>query len=316
MYEHFYGLTCKPFSISPDPRFLYWSQGHRYAYSMLQYGLANNVGITVITGSVGCGKTTLINRLLAGQIEHCTIGTLSTLHGKIDSLSRWILKAFDQPYKDQDEVSLMDSIETFLLDRHKAGQRCVLVIDEAQNLGVGLLEQLRMIGNFTRNHEQLLQLILVGQPQLRELLRRPELVQFAQRVSSDFHLKPLSLNECRAYVERRLEHAGARRPLFTETAVRQVHTVTGGVPRLVNILCDTALVYAYSMDRQVVTERIVSQVVSDKKENGVIEFSGELSADPVSAEVAGLETTSGKPALVVNDPKVAELLLSKLADME
>lgn len=314
MYESFYGLSKKPFSITPDPAFLFWSPGHRFAYSMLQYGLTNGAGITVVTGSIGCGKTTLLNNLLSSNLQNFTIGTLSTLHGEIDSLSLWVLKAFGQPTHEGSEVDLMGRLEHFLLQQYDNKKRCVLIIDEAQNLSIPLLEQLRVISNYTRNHQSLLQLILVGQPQLKDLLSRPDMVQFVQRVSADFHLKPFSPSEVETYIARRLEVASCTKPLFTKKAIDLIAKTTGGVPRLINVLCDTALIYGYSMSESKIDDKLVNQVIADKKEYGVFELTSDLSVDPKLEDSVPeiLKDNEEKPALVVNDPELAKMLLANL----
>lgn len=311
MYESFYGLTKKPFSITPDPSFLYWSAAHRFAYSMLQYGLTNGSPITVITGSIGCGKTTLLNNLLKSNLSSFTVGTLSTLHGTIDSLTMWVLKAFDQPNSETNEVALMGRLEQFLVSQANMNKRCVLIIDEAQNLSVAALEQLRVISNYTRNHQPLLQLILVGQPQLKDLLSRPDMVQFVQRVSADFHLKPFTPEEVKTYISRRLEVAGCTKLLFTKSAINLIAETTGGVPRLINVLCDASLIYGYSMSENIVSEKLVAQVISDKREYGVFEMSPDLSKDPKDMR-HDVQDQQDKPALVINDPELAKALLSQM----
>lgn len=355
MYEEFYGLSRKPFSITPDPSFIYWGRGHRLAFTMLQYGVLNQAGITVITGSIGCGKTTLIERLLAQLDGTITVGTLTTLHDRVTDLLAFVLMAFGEPFEDMSEVAKLAALEDFLEHEHEEGRRCILIVDEAQNLGVALLEQLRTLSNFTRDGEPLLQLILVGQPQLRDLLRDPRMVQFVQRVSSDYHIKPLAEGDVSQYIEKRLSIAGRNAPLFDESAVARIYEVTGGVPRLINLLCDTALVYGFSSEKEMIDAEIINEVVADKGKYGVFSYTEDLVRDPVGARAAGqaqqdlddfdrnrqglpspsyddgrrqrttrrqapLElgrTKAGsdgedKPALVINDPELARLLIEKL----
>jgi type II secretory pathway predicted ATPase ExeA len=271
MYEAFYELTEKPFSIQPDPAFLYFGQRHSLAYTMLEYGVEHRAGFTVITGEVGCGKTTLIRQLLDNLDEDVTIGLISNTQNEIGELLKWVLLSFDQPYDSTDKVALFDQLQRFLIDEYGKGRRTVLIIDEAQNLAGSTLEELRMLSNINADKHQLLQLVLVGQPQLKQLLRRPELEQFAQRVSVDFHIAPLAAGEVADYIEHRLAVAGRESPLFDKTAVCRIAEATRGVPRKINILCDTALVYGFSLEAGMITSEIVEEVLKDKAQYGVFD---------------------------------------------
>jgi len=274
MYEAFYGLTEKPFSILPDPEFIYWGRAHSMASAMLEYSILNQAGFTVITGEVGSGKTTLIQYLLRTVPEDIRVGVISNTSDQVDQLLQWVLLAFDQPYAADSTVAQFDQLQRFLRACYSAGQRCALIIDEAQNLGTVALEQLRMLSNINTGKHQLLQLILVGQPELKGLLQRPELRQFAQRISSDFHLRRLSLRETVAYIDHRMALAGQRTPLFTEAAIEAIHRVSEGTPRIINILCDTALVYGFSSGAREISKEIVDQVIEDKRNFGIFDTSG------------------------------------------
>ena len=195
MYEAFYGLTEKPFSLLPDPGFLFLGRQHSMAFSMLEYGMLNRAGFTVITGDIGCGKTTLIRHLLNQLDEGVNVGLISNAHEQIDELLRWVLLAFRLDYKANMQIELFDTFTKFLIDQYAKGRRTVLIVDEAQNLRANTLEELRMLSNINADKDLLLQLVLVGQPALRRLLRQPELAQFAQRVLVDFHIQPLSEKE-------------------------------------------------------------------------------------------------------------------------
>lgn len=264
IYTEFFGLRERPFSLVPDPDFIYWSQAHAWAFSMLEYGLMTRAPITLITGEVGVGKTTLLHHLLRSVTEDLRIGLVSNAHGDRAELLRWVLLAFDLPAPPGDTyVDLFARFQTFLIDEYAAGRRVILIFDEAQNLGPESLEELRMFTNINSNKDELLQLILVGQPELRDIVRRPELRQFAQRVSSAYHLTAMDRETVRGYVTHRLEAAGGAGDLFTNAAVALIHEVTGGVPRLVNQICDFAMVYAYSRNILKVTETTVQQVLDD-----------------------------------------------------
>jgi len=269
MYESYYGLTSKPFSIVPDPRFIYWAGPHSMAFAMLEYGIVNHAGFTVITGEIGSGKTTLLRHLLGQLPGDINIGMVANTQGDRGDLLQWILMAFDQDFEGASYVGLYRRFEAFLADNQAIGRRNVLVIDEAQNLGVKALEELRMLSNANTHDRELLQIVLSGQPQLKSLLSRPELAQFAQRVSSDFHLGLLPRSEVARYIHHRLAVAGARRHLFSEDALATIAFSTRGTPRLINILCDTALMYGFGADCDMVTAEIVERVLDDKREFGV-----------------------------------------------
>jgi general secretion pathway protein A len=183
MYEAFYQLREKPFAILPDPGYLYFGERHTLAYTVLEYGVVHGAGFTVITGEVGCGKTTLIRHLLDSIEQDVTVGLVSNTRQDIGELLKWV---FDQPCDANDKVALFDQLQRFLINEYAQGRRTVLIIDEAQNLGINTLEELRMLSNINADRDQLWQMVLVGQPQLKHLLSRPELEQFAQRVSADF----------------------------------------------------------------------------------------------------------------------------------
>jgi len=270
MYETFYGLREKPFTILPDPNLIYWGTNHRLAFAMLEFGVMNNAGFTVITGGIGCGKTTLVHYLLSRLDRRVTVGLISnTPRG--EGLLTWVLMALNQPFEGS-YPTLFQRFQQFIHDQHSRGQHVLLIIDEAQNLGLETLEELRMLSNINVGKAQLMQLILVGQPQLMEMLRTPQLLQFAQRVSSDFHLKPLGLPEVSEYIHYRTAAGGARRQLFTDPACRLIAEASQGVPRTINILCDTALVYGFSESAPAITAGHVAAVIQDKHEFGVLTF--------------------------------------------
>ncbi|WP_370693046.1 ExeA family protein [Pseudotabrizicola sp.] len=264
IYTEFFGLKERPFSLVPDPDFLYWSKPHARAFSMLEYGILTRAPITLITGEVGAGKTTLLHHLLKTVSEDVRIGLVSNAHGDRGELLRWVLLALDQPaLPGETYVDLFGRFQQYLIDEYAAGKRVILIFDEAQNLSRESLEELRMFTNINANKDELLQLVLVGQPELRDIVRRADLRQFAQRVSAAFHLPAMDAQTVRAYIRHRLEVAGGAPDIFSLPAADLVHDASGGVPRLVNQLCDFAMVYAYTKNTLKVTRLTVQQVLDD-----------------------------------------------------
>lgn len=271
MYEAFYGLREKPFSILPDPDLIYWCQNHRLAFAMLEFGVMNSAGFTVITGEIGCGKTTLVRYLLRKLDDHVTACVISNTPRSQDGLLPWLLMSLDQPFEGS-YPALFKQFQRFLHDQFSRGRRTILIVDEAQNLGIEALEELRMLSNVNTDKQQLLQIILVGQPQLKDLLRAPELLQFAQRISSDFHLRPLSAGEVIEYIDFRLRAVESQSELFTEGACKIIAETSHGIPRTINILCDTALVYGFAAGAKMITADIVEKVIQNKAQFGVLPF--------------------------------------------
>jgi len=275
MYESYYGFREKPFSLLPDPSFIFPSKKHRLAQAMLEYGLMNQAGFTVITGEIGSGKTTLVRQLLS-QIaldQNISVGLVSNTHRSFGELMQWVLLAFDLDYHNKSKVEMYQIFSEFMKREYELGHRTVLIIDEAQNLSPDALEELRMLSNINADKDQYLQLVLIGQPGLKDLLRRPELEQFAQRIAIDFHLQTLDLQETCEYIRHRLVVAGGDPNLFEATACVAVHFYTRGTPRLINVLCDTALVCAFAEQREKVDADLIHDVVRDKHVGGILPVS-------------------------------------------
>jgi len=264
LYNENFGFTERPFSLLPDPDFLFWSPAHSKAYSILEYGLMTRAPLTVVTGEVGTGKTTLVRKLLEGLEDDITIGLISNAQGGRGDLLRWVLNSLDErTTPDQDYVSLFQQFQDFVVERYAEGRRVVLVIDEAQNLPTELLEELRMLTNINAGKDELLQLILVGQPELRMMISRPDLRQFAQRVSASYHIDPMDLKTTRDYIRHRLIHVSGTGQEFSPAAMRMIHESANGIPRIVNKMCDLALVYAASSDRHQVGLPTVKELIRD-----------------------------------------------------
>jgi general secretion pathway protein A len=275
MYEAFYGLKEKPFSILPDPDLIYWGRMHSMAFTMLEFGVMNNAGFTVITGEIGSGKTTLVRHLLKMLNPNMTTGLISNSPQGREELLQWILMALGQPFEGN-YAKLFKQLDDFLHGQFASRRRTILIIDEAQNLESEALEHLRMLSNINADKYQILQLILVGQPQLRDLLLDPKLHQFAQRISSDFHLKSLDENEVVKYIDFRLGAVGAKTHLFSEQACSEIAGASGGVPRMINILCDTALVYGFASGQKTISQTIVKEVIADKQQFSIFPVQGRL----------------------------------------
>lgn len=282
MYQEFYGLKECPFNLLPDPDYLYMCSQYRQALSMLEYGMMKD-GFTVITGEIGAGKTTLIRRLLEKDHNLYTIGLLNnTVVYESKELLKWICFSFGIEYEDTSQVGLYEQLTKFLIKEYREGRQCVMIIDEAHKLSVELLEQVRMISNLNYGKHLLIQFILIGQPELRGVIRRPELHQFAQRISVDYHLNRLSEEDTHAYISHRLTVAGGDAGIFDDDSKSLVWKASGGMPRLINVLCDTALVYGFAVEAKTITSDIVSQVIADK-EQGLSPLS-DITGNPDSLE--------------------------------
>ncbi|HIP53343.1 MAG TPA: AAA family ATPase [Chromatiales bacterium] len=266
MYEEFYGLKEKPFSLTPDPEFLFLSTKHKHALTLLEYGLENQAGFTVITGHIGSGKTTLARKLLQEMQQDVTVGLVSNSQCEsFEELMQWILFAFGLDFGNKSKVELYQVFSDFLISEYAKKKRTVLIIDEAQHLGEAMLEELRMLSNINADKHQVLQLILIGQPELWELLHNPRLEQFVQRIAVDYHLEPLDQDEVREYIQHRLMVAGGAPDIFDEEVYEVIWRHTNGVPRLINLICDTALVYGFGDQKKHIDEELVRDVIRDKR---------------------------------------------------
>jgi general secretion pathway protein A len=267
MYEAFYSLREKPFVLHPDPYFMYWSEEHKRAYAMLEYGIMNNVGFTVITGEIGSGKTSTLRHLLEQIDQSVTVGLLTNTRFGQNELLQWIMMAFGQEFDGRSHVRLFSDFQKFLIDSYGRGKRVILIVDEAQNLEPPTLEELRMLSNINADGLQLLQTILLGQPQLRDILRDASLVQFSQRIGSDYHIKPLTLPDAERYIHHRTAVAGAQAKIFSPEAAHVIAVKSKGIPRIINLLCDGALVYGFAIGQKLVTAEIADSVINDMTNN-------------------------------------------------
>jgi type II secretory pathway predicted ATPase ExeA len=263
-YMDFFGFRERPFTLVPDPDFLFWSPQHRRAYSVLEFGILSRAPITLVTGGVGCGKTTLLRELLRQFGNKVTVGLISNAQGGRGELIQWVLNSLGVAFDPNvGYVQLFQKLQDYLIDEYASGRRVVLIFDEAQNLSPESLEELRMLTNINSGKDEVIQLVLVGQPELRDMVLDPSLRQLAQRIATSFHLLPLDENAVVELIRHRLKAAGGTGEEVTEAAAQMVYRTTHGVPRLVNQLCDMALLYAWSMDNHHVDEHVVQSVLDD-----------------------------------------------------
>lgn len=270
MYESFYGLKEKPFTLLPDPEYLYLSPKHQRALTLLEYGMMNQAGFSVICGDTGAGKTTLIRRLLAELEENTTVGLITNTHQSFGELLNWVLMAFGLDGEGKSKSQMHHIFIEFLIEQYAQNKHTVLIVDEAQNMKADTLEELRMLSNINADKDQVLQVILAGQPALRETLRQPELMQFAQRIAVDYYLEALSEEETRGYIQHRLQIAGADQQIFTDDACKAIYKYSGGTPRLINLLCDTSLVYGFAEQTKTIDAGLVHDVVREQHSNSII----------------------------------------------
>ena len=276
MYEKFFGLSRDPFSIAPDPRYLFMSERHREALAHLLYGLNAGGGFVLLSGDIGTGKTTVCRCFLEQIPAHCHVAYIFNPKLTVEELLTSICDEFHVPLPPSATIggtvkSLIDPLNAFLLSTHAAGQNSVLIIDEAQNLSSDVLEQLRLLTNLETNERKLLQIILIGQPELRGMLARPELEQLAQRVIARFHLEALSPPETTDYIAHRLAIAGLTSPLpFDKKALAQAHTLSRGVPRRINLLCGRALLGAYASGQPQVDRAMLDKAAREVFGTGIM----------------------------------------------
>lgn len=265
MYEAFYNLSTKPFSLSPDPRFFFGSSGHKRAMSYLRYGISQGEGFIVITGGIGTGKTTLVRNLFAELDKESIIAAqLVSTNLTPDELIKMVSAAFGLPYEGLAKVSLLQQLETFLRRAEAQGKRVLLVVDEAQNLPAETVEELRMLSNFQGENRSLIQSFLLGQDEFRHTIQSPGMEQLRQRIIASCHLSPLNKDEVRSYIEHRLKEVGwSSRPVITDIAFEFIHKYTGGVPRRINVFCDRLLLYGYLEELIVFNPKVVTLVADE-----------------------------------------------------
>jgi general secretion pathway protein A len=274
VYERYFKFSSKPFAMNPDPAFLYQSSQHAAAATMMDYAIESQAPFCLLTGEIGSGKTTLLRHFLRKLDDKLSVGLINNTHRGFRSIYPWALSALAIVPSDDSDIAMYEALTDFFVREYARGRRTLLVFDEAHNLSLPVLEELRLLSNVNSESDLALQVLLVGQPELRANLQRPELEQFAQRVSVDFHLGPLSYNDTRSYIQHRLRVVGGNPALFHFEAIAFVYARTMGIPRLINQLCDLALVYAYADQRSSIDLKLLQYVLRDRQQRGAMPLFG------------------------------------------
>lgn len=276
MYEKFYRLLGNPFALTPDPAYFFLGRQHQRALTLLEYALHQGTCFALISGEIGSGKTTVVNYLLRRVQRGLRVGLMTNTHPGIGSLLPWVMQSLSvaTPRGAAGPSDLYAAFAQFLERERRARRRAVLIIDEAQNLTADALEELRVLSNLNAGEGLVLQTVLVGQPEIRETLRSARMRQFAQRIAVDCHVAPLTGDETRQYIAHRLTVAGGNADIISFEACERVHASTGGVPRLINQVCDTALVYGFAEQRNPIDPTIIELVLRDRSEGGLLPLLG------------------------------------------
>jgi type II secretory pathway predicted ATPase ExeA len=313
LYESHFGLSQAPFNITPDPSFLYLSASHREGLAQLSYGITGRKGFVVLTGEVGTGKTTLIHALLNDLEESVQTALIFSAIVSPADLLRSLCEEFglaEAKRPLQDIHDYLVSLNDFLLESYRKGENCALIIDEAQNLSAEVLESIRLLSNFETAKDKLLQILLVGQPELAVRLNSPELRQLKQRVVLRHHLRALSLQECCEYVSNRLKVAGGVKSIFSPTALESIYTYSGGIPRIVNVLCDNALLTGFALGRKKIHTGIIREVAEDMNIATRLETRSRPIRQPVNnlngdgaAQASGVALSEARTGIARLEPK-------------
>ena len=300
MYLRHFNFTSKPFAMNPDPASLYASAQHRSALTMLEYAMESQASFCLLTGEIGCGKTTLLRHLIRTLGDRVAVGLISNTHARFRSIQPWALSALGLTARDGTDIGQYEALTEFFIGQFARGRRTLLILDEAQNLSSGTLEELRLLSNVNSEAEVVLQTMLVWQPELRTTLARPELTQLAQRIAVDFHLRALTLSEADAYIRHRMGVAGGSETLFQRSAIEHIHLRSNGVPRLINRLCDLCLVYAFADRLESVDSAVVAKVLEDQHRNSDVPLTAvtETPGTPEQIFVDSTAATSVGEALV------------------
>jgi len=269
MYEEYFGFKEKPFNIAPDPDYLYLSRKHQNAITSLDFGLVDDAGLILFTGDIGTGKTTLIHHILRKIGVDFTVAVVFNTNVDADQLLGIILQEFGLNADSDNKAAAIKTLSRFLIDLRSRNKRPLLIIDEAQSLSLDALEEIRLLSNLQDGSTMLLQIMLVGQPELKERLKSPSMASLTQRIAVNYHLKPFEREETAQYIAHRLKTAGGRTDLFTDAAIDRVHRMTHGIPRSINILCHAALVYGFADDLTTIDVPVLEEIMSDTQDSGI-----------------------------------------------
>jgi putative secretion ATPase (PEP-CTERM system associated) len=302
MYTRYFGFEDKPFSLVPNPFYLYLSSRHRLALNYLDYAIRDNVGFVLLTGEVGAGKTTLIRYLLNKIKKKMQVAVISNTNVSADELIKLILQELEVENISDHKSQNLDLLNTYLVQQYAQGKRVVLFVDEAQNLSREAMEEVRMLSNLSTDSKLLLQIILVGQPELRLAIQQSEFKQLAQRIAINYHLKGLENDEVGQYIKHRIQQAkGKNSDLFDPAAVELIYEYTEGTPRMINVICDACLVYAYADEEERISKEIVEQVIEDRGEEwGTNQQESGSTSEPLRANI---DSTGGNLEASLNQIK-------------
>jgi len=305
MYKKFYGFNEKPFHLIANPKFLYLSKKHQNALTYLEYGLSEGSGFILLTGDIGAGKTTIIRHILNRIENNIEVAVISNTNVNSGELIELVLHEFGVESAYDNKAKSLDAVFHYLIKKFSQGKRVLLVIDEAQNLSDQALEEVRMLSNLQTDDQMLLQIILVGQPELKKRLQSKSLTQLSQRIAVNYHLGPLEYDEIRAYIAFRLEKAGGSLEVFEDNTFELIYQGSGGIPRIINSICDTALVYGYAESLPHINMEVITQVICDKEGLGLMPNEQIADEQSITGQRTGDDTLT--PRLLILEEKVASL---------
>ena len=322
MYEDYFGFKEKPFNIAPDPDFLYLSHKHQNAITCLDFGLVDDAGLILFTGDIGTGKTTLIHHILRRIGVEFTVAVVFNTNVDADQLLGIILQEFGLNADSDNKAAAIKTLTRFLIDLRSRNKRPLLIIDEAQSLSLDALEEIRLLSNLQDGSTMLLQIMLVGQPELKDRLKSPSMASLTQRIAVNYHLKPFEREETAQYITHRLNTAGGRTDLFTDAAIDRIHRMTHGIPRSINILCHAALVYGFADDLSAIDVPVLDEIMADTQESGIgserwFKDADEGADGDREEKNAPQPSEPAKPVLLENQPQLEarfEALEARLDD--